>query len=225
VLVVALLFNAPLEAPADPTHPPNPSKAPWYFLGLQEMLVYYDPWIAGVLLPGLIIVGLMALPYIDPNKKGNGYYTFFERKWEIITFQFGFLVLWVMMIITGTFFRGPNQNFFGPFEYWDPHKLVPLSNINLSEVIWVKMFNTALPASWLLRESFGMILVIAFFLIIPWFLMRTWFRPFYLKMGMARYQVMMFLLLCMISLPIKMYLRWLFNMQYIVAIPEYFFNI
>ncbi len=225
LIVWSIYLKAPIEEPANPAKTPNPSKAPWYFLGLQEMLVYYDPWIAGVLLPGLIIIGLMALPYIDPNKKGNGYYTFAERKWEILTFQFGFLVLWVMMIITGTFFRGPNQNFFGPFEKWDVHKLVPLSNINLSEVIWVTLFNTGLPHNWLLREIFGILLVLAYFLVVPWVLARTWFKPFFEKMGMVRYQILMFLILCMVSLPIKMYLRWLFNMHYVVAIPEYFFNI
>jgi hypothetical protein len=225
LIVWSIYLKAPIEEPANPSKTPNPSKAPWYFLGLQEMLVYYDPWIAGVLLPGLIILGLMALPYIDPNKKGNGYYTFFQRKWEILTFQFGFLVLWVMMIITGTFFRGPNQNFFGPFERWDVHKLVPLSNINLSEVIWVQIFNTGLPQNWLVREIFGILLVLAYFGLMPLILGRTWFKPFFEKMGMVRYQILMFLLLCMVSLPIKMYLRWLFNMHYVVAIPEYFFNI
>src|SRR5947207_7016305 len=59
------------------------SELPWYFLGLQEMLVYFDPWLAGVVLPGLIIVGLIAIPYIDKNEKGNGYYTIAERKVEI----------------------------------------------------------------------------------------------------------------------------------------------
>src|SRR3989304_3011012 len=61
VLVVwSITVNAPLEEPANPASTPNPSKAPWYFLGLQEMLVYFDPWIAGVVLPTLIIIGLMA---------------------------------------------------------------------------------------------------------------------------------------------------------------------
>ncbi len=225
LIVWSIYLKAPIEEPANPSKTPNPSKAPWYFLGLQEMLVYYDPWIAGVLLPGLIIFGLMALPYIDPNRKGNGYYTFAERKWEIVTFQFGFVVLWVVMIITGTFFRGPNQNFFGPFEKWDVHKLVPLSNINLSEVIWVSVFNTGLPQNWLIREIFGILLVLAYFLVVPMALAKAWFKPFYEKLGMVRYQILMFLLLCMVSLPIKMYLRWLFNMHYVVAIPEYFFNI
>ena len=67
----SFLIDAPLEDPANPTLTPNPSKAPWYFLGLQEMLVYFDPWIAGVFLPSLIILGLMAIPYIDINSKGN----------------------------------------------------------------------------------------------------------------------------------------------------------
>src|SRR5512140_2650093 len=72
VLVWSILVDAPLQAPANPGITPSPAKAPWYFLGLQELLVYFDPWIAGVLLPGLIVFGLMALPYIDKNPRGNG---------------------------------------------------------------------------------------------------------------------------------------------------------
>ena len=79
MIVWSIALKAPLEEPANPTDRPNPAKAPWYFLGLQEMLVYYDPWLAGVVLPSLIIVGLMAIPYIDTNPKGNGYFTFRER--------------------------------------------------------------------------------------------------------------------------------------------------
>ncbi len=71
----------------------NPSKAPWYFLGLQEMLVYFDPWMAGVVLPSLILVGLMAIPYMDANPLGNGYYTYKQRKFAILSFCFGFLHL------------------------------------------------------------------------------------------------------------------------------------
>lgn len=112
--VWAIVLDAPLEDPANPSRTPNPSKAPWYFLGLQEMLVYFDPWIAGVVLPTIIIVGLMAIPYIDLNKKGNGYYTFNERKFSITIFMFGFVVLWILLIIMGTFLRGPGWNFFAP---------------------------------------------------------------------------------------------------------------
>ncbi|MFO0909270.1 MAG: hypothetical protein U0794_13120 [Isosphaeraceae bacterium] len=69
---------------------------------------------AGVVLPSLIIVGLMAMPYIDNNKSGNGYYTYAQRKFAYITFQYGFLVLWVILILLGTFLRGPNWNFLDP---------------------------------------------------------------------------------------------------------------
>src|SRR5688572_26845179 len=97
--VWSIAIDAPLEEPANPNKTPNPSKAPWYFLGLQEMLVYFDPWHAGVVLPTLIIVGLMVIPFIDINPYGNGYYTYKYRKYEILTFFFGFHVLWVSMII------------------------------------------------------------------------------------------------------------------------------
>ena len=73
--VWSITLDAPTEEAANPNRTPNPSKAPWYFLGLQEMLVYFDPWMAGVVLPSLIIVGLMVIPYVDINPRGNGYYT------------------------------------------------------------------------------------------------------------------------------------------------------
>ena len=139
LIVWSIFLKAPLEQPANRSVTPNPSKAPWYFLGLQEMLVYFDPWLAGVVLPGLIIVGLIAIPYIDKNPKGNGYYTFTERKAEITLFLFGFVILWSSLIVLGTFLRGPNWNFFGPFEFWDLHKLEALINVNLSEYIWVRL--------------------------------------------------------------------------------------
>ena len=142
LIVWSIFLKAPLEQPANPANTPNPSKAPWYFLGLQEMLVYFDPWLAGVVLPGLIIVGLICIPYIDKNPKGNGYFTFAERKAEITIFLFGFVVLWCSLIVLGTFLRGPNWNFFGPFEFWDIHKLAALTNVNLSEYIWVRALQT-----------------------------------------------------------------------------------
>jgi hypothetical protein len=225
LIVWSILLEAPLEQPANRAATPNPSKAPWYFLGLQEMLVYFDPWLAGVVLPGLIIVGLMAIPYIDTNPKGNGYYTFNERKAEITLFLFGFVILWSSLIILGTFLRGPNWNFFGPFEYWDIHKLEALVNVNLSEYIWVRLLGTGLPANWFVREIFGIILTLAYVFVLPVVLARTVFKAYYEKMGPARYYVGALLFLSMMSLPIKMLLRWLFDLKYLVAIPEFFFNI
>src|SRR5256885_2631364 len=225
LIVWAIFLKAPLEQPANPANPPNPSKAPWYFLGLQEMLVYFDPWLAGVVLPGLIIAGLIAIPYVDKNPKGNGYFTFNERKAEITIFLFGFVVLWCSLIVLGTFLRGPNWNFFGPFEYWDIHKLAALTNVNLSEYIWVRGFHTGLPANWLVREIFGILLVLFYVFALPVILGRGLFKTYFEQLGAARYYVTVFLFLSMMSLPLKMLARWIFNLKYVVAIPEIFFNI
>ncbi|MCB9896794.1 MAG: cytochrome C [Planctomycetes bacterium] len=221
----SVAVEAPIEEPASGTRAPNPAKAPWYFLGLQEMLVYFDPWLAGVVLPGLIVVGLMAIPYIDTNPKGNGYYTFKERKFAITMFLFGFLIMWVVLVIMGTFLRGPNWNFFGPFEFWDPHKIEALVNVNLSEFFWVKWLDTRLPDNPLVRELPGILLIAGYFVIMPALLAKTLLKKFFHEMGFARYSVLAMLLLCMASLPIKMILRWTVNLKYLVAIPEWFFNI
>jgi hypothetical protein len=226
MVIWSIVLKAPLEEPANPALAPNPSKAPWYFLGLQEMLVYFDPWLAGVLLPGLIIVGLMAIPYIDTNPKGNGYYTFRERRVEVALFLFGFLILWSQMIVIGTFLRGPNWNFFGPYEYWDPGKVEALVNVDLSEYFWIKLLRQGLPGHWFIRELPGILLMGFYFFGLPVLLRRLkWFRPYYEKMGPARYYTGITLFLFMMLLPIKMYCRWLFNLKYFLHIQEYFFNI
>ena len=69
---MALFFNAPLEGLADPSHTPNPAKAPWYFLGLQEMLHYFPPVVAGVLVPGLVVMALIVIPYFKVNIEAQG---------------------------------------------------------------------------------------------------------------------------------------------------------
>jgi hypothetical protein len=225
LVVWSILLPAPLEAPANPQLTPNPSKAPWYFLGLQEILVYFDPWLAGVVIPTFIVIGLMAIPYIDPNPKGNGYYTFAERKHEIFIFLFGFIVLWVLLVFQGTFLRGPNWYFYGPYEYWDLHKVVPLTNVNLSEFVWARGFGVGMPGSWLVRESFGILLLLAYFLALPVWLAKTYWKKFYLQMGLIPYVIGSQLMMWMLLVPLKMYLRWTLNLKYFVAIPEFFFNI
>ncbi len=225
LIVWAICLKAPLEEPANAGVTPAIAKAPWYFLGLQEMLVYYDPWIAGVVLPSLIISGLVALPYIDTDPRGNGYYTIRERFNVIWTFGFGFVVLWIALIFLGTFMRGPGWIFYGPFEYWDKHKVLAGNNVNLSEIIWVKFFNVGLPSNILVREIFGLALVVIYLFVLPPILGATVLSRWYEKYGFMRYNIIMSHLLIMISLPIKMYLRWTLNLKYIVSIPEYLFNI
>ena len=232
LILWSILLKAPLEAPANPAGPPNPSKAPWYFLGLQEMLVYYDPWMAGVILPGLIVVGLIAMPYLDTNPKGNGYFTLRERRFAISVWLFGFIVLWVVLIVFGTFLRGPNWNFFGPFQYWDAHKQVPLTNVNLSDYFWLWWLGQPLPTAsthgpfyYVFREAFGIILTAAWIFILPVILAKTIMRRMVAQMGPVRFITMAFLLVVMALLPLKMVLRWLFILKYFVYLPEFNLNL
>ena len=225
LIVWAIAFKSPLEEPANPTWAPNPAKAPWYFLGLQEMLVYFDPWLAGVVLPGLILVGLIAIPYIDINPKGNGYFTFAERKFAIITWLFGWLVLWIFLIIIGTFLRGPNWVFYGPFEVWDAHKVLAENNVNVSEYFWIKGLNMSLPKNIVLREIAGIIMTVGYFALGIPLVTKLWGKKIMPHMGAIRYYIMIGLFFVMMTLPIKMYLRWFFNLKYIVFMPEFEFNI
>ncbi len=221
----SILLQAPLEPWANLTKTPNPSKAPWYFLGLQEMLVYYDPWLAGVVFPTFIIVGLMAISYIDFNKLGNGYYTFAQRSFSIVVFLFGFIVLWVLMVVLGTFLRGPGWNFFGPYQFWDPHMVLPLNNKDLSDFFWVDWLGMGKPTAWYVREIPGFIVTLAYLFVMPPLLARTVFKSFLEKMGFGRYMLFASLVLFMAALPLKMLLRWSFNLKYVVHIDEFFFNI
>jgi Cytochrome b(C-terminal)/b6/petD len=213
LLVWSITVDAPMEEPANPTKTPNPSKAPWYFLGLQEMLVYFDPWIAGVLLPSLIIVGLMVIPYIDINPKGNGYYTFRERKFAISTFCFGFIVLWVGMISIGVFFRGPGWNLFMPWDFWDPHKVVPLTNIDLPYKLGIRSQMAAM--------IFGLVCVGGWLVGVPgavWQKFKE--RAILRELGPIRYGIVATLFMVMLGVVVKMALRHAFNIKYILVIPN-----
>lgn len=111
--IISVFFDAPLEELANSTVTPNPAKAPWYFLGLQE-LVHYSAFIGGVLLPFLIVTGLFIIPYIDKTNKGRGIWFSRERVIPNIIFSI-FIISMVVLIIIGTFFRGENWQFVTPW--------------------------------------------------------------------------------------------------------------
>ena len=218
----SFLLDAPLEEPANPPLTPNPSKAPWYFLCLQEMLVYFDPWIAGVVMPSIIIVGLMAIPYIDINEKGNGYYTYRERKFSILTFCFGFIILWVSLIVLGTFWRGPGWYFFFPWQEWDTHRVVALTNVDFSELFGIhtrRVDGSLNPAA----ITFGIVIIAAYYSLMGVYWLKKKDTEFMKKLGFFRYNITAFLFLTMVALPIKMVLRIGFNIKYILVTP--WFNI
>ena len=111
LIVFSVYQDAPLLELANPNEQPNPSKAPWYFLGLQELLSYFDPQVAGVLIPGLGLAGLALIPYIDRNKSTRPA----DRKFAIMMFTF-FVVSAAILTIIGSFYRGPGFNFTFPWR-------------------------------------------------------------------------------------------------------------
>ncbi len=110
VLIASFFLDAPLGALANPNLTPNPSKAPWYFLGLQELLRYFHPMVAGVTIPGVGLIVLGATAYFDKNPSAKPE----NRKFANMAMTF-FLVLWTILVISGSFFRGPGFNWVWPW--------------------------------------------------------------------------------------------------------------
>ena len=247
LFVWSILINAPLEEPANPTLTMNPSKAPWYFLGLQEMLVYFDPWIAGVVMPGLLIVGLMVFPYVDSNPLGNGYYTWKQRKFAISMFLWGFF-MWIILILIGTFIRGPGWIWFWPGQTWDHNAVVFDRNRDLHEIVagWGLPFLNLYP--W--KAIFGALVVGFIFLVGGLFFHILMTRPapkfsdftsykhfkawlmtpgeFQRKLldrtSLLQYMTFQFFAVSVLFLfPIKLLLRLLFTIKYIWVTP--WFNV
>jgi hypothetical protein len=111
LLVFSTFVNAPLLGQANVNLTPNPSKAPWYFLGLQELLTMFHPMVAGVMIPGMGLVGLGLAGYVDKNPSHKPE----DRKFAIALFTF-FMMFWAILVIIGSFFRGEGQNFILPWR-------------------------------------------------------------------------------------------------------------
>ncbi len=110
--VTSLVIDAPLEAHSTPNLTPNPAKAPWYFLGLQEELHYFPPTVAGVLLPGMVLVGLALLPYLDRNPSR----AFEDRKLSITLFTM-LALFFALTVLMGSFFRGSGWQWVWPWQH------------------------------------------------------------------------------------------------------------
>jgi len=202
LLVWSLTIDAPLLPEANPGKTENPAKAPWYFVGLQELLVYFDPWIAGVAIPTLIIVGLMAIPYLDTTRNAVGRYTFRERRLALAHFVLGFS-LWWLLIAIGQFLRGPNWQIYWPWESWSVSK-------SAEQQLWSFPWWVGLPA------------IGAYFaagLYLPGHLWPR-LRP---VLGTTRYAIVMIFTLLLYGVPLKILLRLLLGVKYVLITP--WFNI
>lgn len=202
LIIWALFADAPLRAEADPSWTENPAKAPWYFLGLQELLVYFDPWLAGVVMPTLIVLGLMAIPYLDIDNPVSGRFRLSRRKKACAIFLFGFF-LWFGLIIVGTFFRGPSWHFYWPWESWLVEKHAGEALRSLPAFVGFAFLG--------LYYIGGMML--------PAILDKGLPKRF----GSIRYLITVFLLLTMFLVPMKILLRQVFGIKYLLITP--FFNI
>jgi len=253
VIVTVILFvwsitlNAPLEEPANPNLTMNPSKAPWYFLGLQEMLVYFDPWIAGVVMPSIIMIGLMVFPYVDSNPLGNGYYTVRQRRFSMWMFGWGFL-MWILLIFIGTFVRGPGWIWFWPGQTWDHNAVVFDKNIDLHDWIATSVLGKTLHLGFLQSDFgkwiFGALVVGGFYILgglfFHWLMTvdfgKITLRPLCLfpknefeEKILARTTLLQYLTFqffavsVLLALPVKLLLRLTFTIKYVWVTP--FFNI
>lgn len=110
-LVFSIFVNAPLLELANPNETPNPSKAPWYFLGLQELLTMFHPMVAGVTVPGIALFILILAPYIDRNPNNAP-----DKRKFAVSLMTIHLMFWAVLVMIGSFFRGPGQNFVLPWQ-------------------------------------------------------------------------------------------------------------
>lgn len=218
LIVWAVFLDAPLEEQANPTLTMNPAKAPWYFLGLQELLVYFDPWIAGVILPHVILGGLMAIPYIDVNPLGNGYYTWRQRKFAITTYMIGFLLMWVLLAIIGTFIRGPGWMWFWPGMTWDAHRQVDEANRHLHEVVGLTD-----PTGIAIFGGVATLVILSVLGVATDLLIRKKMPKVFLKQNLVQYLITVNLAVLMALVPLKVLLKLVLNIKYIWVTP--WFNV
>jgi hypothetical protein len=248
----SIYLNAPLEEPANPNLTMNPSKAPWYFLGLQEMLVYFDPWIAGVVMPSIIMIGLMVFPYVDSNPLGNGYYTLRQRRFAVNMFNWGFL-MWILLIFIGTFIRGPGWIWFWPGQTWDHSTVVFDRNRDVHEIVGLTVANfSGYPnlMKYAVIPAFGFVLVGGFYIVgglfFHWLMRRgplkmkylvspkelwAWAKepdPFEEKLlantSLLQYITFQFFAITvLLAMPVKLILRQVFTIKYVLVTP--WFNI
>ena len=172
------------------------------------------------MMPTVIIIGLMVIPYIDENPLGSGYYTFRQRRTAILTFCFGFLVLWVSMIIIGTFIRGPGWLWFWPGQTWDHNMVVFEANRDLPDI-----FNIT---SNIGKIVFGALVTLLYaaatgLAVHKLFTFSEFNRKIYKRMNLTQYLVLQALMISMISLPVKAIARLAFRIKYVWVTP--WFNV
>ena len=194
--------------------------------GVQELFVYFDPWLALWVFPVIYTVGFAAIPFLrkqcdrQPPQRSSGTYAV-----AVAFVLIGLEMVWLFLIAVGVVLRGPNWNIYWPWEPWDQFKIELLNYVDLSEYFWLVWMNRPLAGMpWPLRELPGLMLIGSYLLagvVIAHCLYNRWQRvtPYWRCLSLV-------LLVQMAALvPVKMLLRWTFHLKYFIAIPEYFWNV
>jgi hypothetical protein len=196
---------------------------PQIMTGVQELLVYFDPWLARWVFPFVYTLGLAAIPLLRrpaANRPGSGPGLAFP--FLVAALLVAFEAVWLFLTAVGVFLRGPNWNLFWPDEPWDPHRVVPLNNVNLSDYFWQGKAAPGMP--WYVRELPGLVTLAVYFLAgiaHAWLLFRRTGRttPFW------RWVALLMLIQLAALVPMKMLFRWVFALKYWVFVPEYSVNV
>jgi hypothetical protein len=205
----AIGLDLPLVAEADPRVTPAVAKAPWFFVGVQEMLQYFDAWLAGAVLPAVMLIGLCALPYLDVGKEASGRYTWCARPIGVVVTVL-LVILWLAPMVIGLFLRGEAWLLQPP---WVPAPLAlppPPPPVALADVVGV---------SGAAAQALGAVVVVGPLaaLGLAWPRLRR--RPRFARLGLTRYLVAAGLLVVCLEVILKVILRLAFDVRYFWVTP------
>jgi hypothetical protein len=214
LLFAAVLFDAPLGAPADPSRTPDPSKAPWYFVGLQELLVYFDPWMVGAALPLAITLGLVAVPFLDTSRRATGRYTLADRPLAVPAFVFGLIVPWIGLVLVATFARGPGWTLRLSGGDSESRAALAAPSRDLADLFGIADRGDA--------SAFGAACLISYFLILPALAyVRTARTPGVRALGKVRFAALASLLLGTAFVAARIALYAAFGVRYVARFGSF----
>lgn len=194
--------------------------------GVQELLVYFDPWLARAVFPLIYTAGFAAIPFLlppsdvhtDPRPGRAGAVL-------VALLLLGLEGVWLALIAIGVFLRGPNWNLFWPGERWDADRVVPLNFVDLSDHVWVRLMGRPVEGlPWAVREFPGFVLLGGYLLaglILAYGLYRAGRRP----TPYWRWVVLVVVLQIAALVPLKIMSRWVFSIKYWIFLPEFFWNV
>jgi hypothetical protein len=218
VAILAFAVGAPLGEIADSSRPVEPFAAPWFLLGLAETGTHFDAWVPGLLLPVIFLVGLIALPYLEPPAPES----FSERREVVFFFLAALFLLILYPMASGAFLRDSLGRPAELFTAWRTSELtVPRP---LSEALWTLVAAEPPRLVWL--RELPSVLLLALYFVLPTLLLPRWrltrmvFGRYRSRLGRWRFAAAMGLALFLVLVPIKMYFDSIFAVGYLVYLPE-----